>query len=81
VQPLVDEIAGLIEQDRRDPGLKWYMDGSVQVLIGQVVPNNAFKQTVQGRRRRFRTMLREQLLSREWIQATGRAPSTFVKAP
>ncbi len=80
VQPIADEIASLIAQERPDPRLKRNADGSVRVLIGQVLPNNGAKQTVEARRQRFKERLHERLVSRGWMQATGKDSYTFVRA-
>ena len=49
------KVAELIRGGRGDKCLKQYSDGRVLVLIGEIVPaDSAAKQTVAGRRRRFR---------------------------
>lgn len=65
VRPLAAEIATLILDGKQDPRLKWYPDGKVQVLIGDVVSGNN-KQTIDGRRKRFRREMNEHLLPAGW---------------
>jgi hypothetical protein len=57
VEPLAEELFRLIADHRGDGRLKWLGDGSVQVLIGKVISDEGPKQTVTGRRRRFREAL------------------------
>jgi hypothetical protein len=64
VSPLAEEIATLILDHTEDDRLRWYDDGSVKVLLSNIAdlaPRTAFKQTLAGRRRRFREALRERL--------------------
>jgi hypothetical protein len=77
VRPIAEEIAQLIIAHREDEVLKWYEDGSVRVHIGKILPEGfAFKQTLQGRRKRFRQALEEILLDAGWtrIRANVYAP-------
>ena len=58
VRPLADEIARLIVSRTDDARLKWYDDGRVRLVIGKIIPaDSAVKQTLDGRRRRFRNAL------------------------
>ena len=62
VLPIADEVAGAILSGRQAQRLKWFPDGSVRVLIGQIIPTDSgFKTTVEGRRRRFWKALDERL--------------------
>ena len=62
VKSLAAPIADAILNNRESPSLKRYADGRVKVLIGTIIPDDGFKQTIGGRRRRFRAVL-ENLLS------------------
>ena len=54
VTPLTEEIARLIEAREQDDRLKWYDDGRVRVLIGEILPEtSAVKETLANRRKRF----------------------------
>lgn len=53
VRPIAQEIAQLIEGGKEDPRLKWSKDGTVRVKSGEIIPDDAVKQTIAGRRRRF----------------------------
>lgn len=57
VQPIAEEIAALLINRRQDDRLKWRADGTVQVLTGKIIPDEGPKQTVNGRRKRFREAL------------------------
>lgn len=66
VKPLAEEIARFIRNRQEDPRLKWYEDGSVRVLIGQILPEGASsRQTCAGRRSRFWDEL-DDLLGPDW---------------
>ena len=68
VQPLAEEIAGLITEGIEDDRLRWRDDGSVQVQTGKVIPGGwpIPKETTQGRRKRFRKALEEILEPKGW---------------
>jgi hypothetical protein len=63
VRPLAAAVAALIVDGTDDDRLKWSSDGSVAtVRIGVIIPaDSAARQTVSGRRRRFRAALDEAL--------------------
>ena len=63
VRPLATEVAVLIADGVDDQRLKWATDRSVAtVRIGEIIPEgSAARQTVSGRRRRFRAALDEAL--------------------
>ncbi len=76
VDPLANEIASLVLQRQADPRLTWYPDGHVLVHIGLILPQGRLaKQTVEGRRRRFRQGLDTALLSKGWKK--GHAHNTY----
>ena len=67
VQPIAEEIAALITEGTKDDRLRWRDDGIVQVQIGKVIPEESLpKQTIQGRRKRFRKALEEILEPKGW---------------
>lgn len=67
VAPLAAEISGLIREGVDDDRLRWSGDHRrVTVRIGDVIPNDGFKQTIEGRRRRFYTRLNYELASAGW---------------
>lgn len=67
VEATAEEIAGLIVTGKEDDRLQWYKDGRVRVLVGKVLPEgSAAKQTLAGRRRRFRAALTERLERECW---------------
>jgi hypothetical protein len=81
--PLVAEIMGLIEAGSDDPRLKWSPDrAAVRVIVSRVIPpDSGFKQTVQGRQRRFgdawAAAMTEHGWEREgkgmWVRPAGRS--------
>jgi len=66
VAPLAKAVAGSILSRQRDEYLKWFPDGHVLVSIGKVIPAGGPKQTVAGRRKRFRTALDSILTASGW---------------
>jgi hypothetical protein len=71
VRPLAAEVAALILAGANDDRLKWSPDrATVKVQIGRVIPaDSAARQTVTGRRRRFRSALDEELAGR-WAESS-----------
>lgn len=66
VRPYAEEIAGLIMNQKEDDQLRWNKDGSVRVKIGEVALWGTNKQTIAGRRKRFRKALDELLSVSGW---------------
>lgn len=67
LRPVAEEIAQLILARKPDQRLKWNENGSVRVLIGEILPEgSAVAQTLAGRRMRFRKKLDQLLLSEGW---------------
>jgi hypothetical protein len=67
VEPLVEEIVRLIVAKQEDDRLQWHDDCSVKVLVGNIFPaDSAVKQTLAGRRKRFRKALVERLGAEGW---------------
>jgi hypothetical protein len=63
VKPIAEEVARHIIDKSDHPALTWGPGRSrVSVRIGQVIPQEGFKMTVQGRRKRFKEALRDRLL-------------------
>ena len=72
VTPLVDEIATVICDGEDDARLKWAPDRrSVRVLVADFI-DGWFKQTREGRRRRFRLALEERLKQESWQRLPNR---------
>jgi hypothetical protein len=70
VAAIAEEIATLIVSRKEDDRLRWYEDGRVRVLIGKVLPEgSAVKQTLAGRRKRFRAAVKEQLAGEGWQES------------
>ena len=67
VKPLAEKVAHLIAQREEDCVLKWYEDGRVRVHVGKLIPDDAAKQTVTGRRKRFWKSL-DELLAADWTR-------------
>jgi len=67
VKPLAAQTFDLIVTRERHEWLNWRADGSVSVVIGAIIPDDGPKQTIQGRRRRFREDLEERI-----VKAGGR---------
>jgi hypothetical protein len=77
VVPLAEEIVRLILERTEDDRLNWNGDSSVRVLIGRILPEgSAVKQTLIGRRKRFRKALMERLEAEGW--GLSAYPYTFA---
>ena len=71
VQPLAEEIFAAMRERLEDERLKWSSEEIVRVQIGKVIPEgSAAKQTVSGRRSRFRDAL-SQLVKRAGGETVG----------
>lgn len=67
VLPVARKIVRLIISHKEDKRLKWNNDGSVRVLIGKILSEKSVvKQTIAGRRKRFRLALDELLKKEGW---------------
>lgn len=67
IRPVAQEIVQLIIGHTKDDRLRWNKDGSVRVQIGKILPKgSAVKQTLNGRRRRFRQTVEEVLRGAGW---------------
>lgn len=70
IHPVAEEIVQLIIDHQEDERLKWNKDGSVRIQIGKILPEgSAVKQTLNGRRRRFRQTVDELLRNEGWQRA------------
>jgi hypothetical protein len=82
VEPLVEEIVRLVVRKQEDDRLRWSEDGSVRVLVGQVFPKgSAVRETLAGRRKRFRAALSDRLAGEGWEEAGGNVFKRFGSAP
>lgn len=67
VRPLAEEVVQLILHHKQDERLKWNDDGSVRIHIGTIIPEFlVVKQTLAGRRKRFRQVTDELLGQAGW---------------
>jgi hypothetical protein len=65
------EIAEAILKNQECAGLKRYPDGRVKVLISAIIPHGLdFKQTVAGRRKRFRAALAALIQPHGWAEVS-----------
>lgn len=79
VDPIADEVAVKIGTGEADDRFRWLGDGRVRVEMGRIFPEGSgYKQTVQGRRRRFREALIDRLSTMGWTHL-GR--NTFGRTP
>lgn len=77
VMSIANEIVALIVSGQQDPRLKWYREGHARVLIGKILPDDsAVKETLQARRKRFRTAVAKLLKELGWTN-----PSDNVYVP
>ncbi|WP_156913786.1 hypothetical protein [Comamonas badia] len=61
-----EEIAHAILNKLEHESLNWYGDDRVRVLIGTIIPDGGYKQTVSGRRGRFRKALGILIEADDW---------------
>ncbi len=67
VAAIAEEIIDLIVKRSKDERLKWFPDGRVRVLVGNILPDkSAVKQTLTAQRKRFRAAVKEQLANHGW---------------
>lgn len=72
VRPMAQHVAQLILTHADDECLKWNADGSVRVLIGEILPlGSAVTQTLEGRRKRFRNTVEALLRQAGWERTRG----------
>jgi hypothetical protein len=65
---IADEIADRVRSCEADDRLSWLSEGRVRVEVGKIFPSHSgYKQTVQGRRQRFRKALVDRLTARGWV--------------
>ena len=71
VESLAREVAQLVSDRSSDHRLNWYEDGSVRVHVGKIIPkDDTPKQTLVGRRKRFRAALVKVLQDKGWEEKT-----------
>ena len=67
VAPIAEEIVRLIRDRQQDERLQWNDDGSVRIQIAKVLLRGSLvKQTLDGRRKRFRAKVDELLSTANW---------------
>lgn len=80
VEPICKEVAALIHATKDHECLKWSDDFSrVTVRIGKVIPEDSYKQTIAGRRKRFRQCLLPILHDMGWEPVVGSTPNTYER--
>ena len=73
--PAASQLAEAIRSRTADERLKWRADGSVDVLVGKVLPSNGPQQTMTGRRKRLRAALEQELFPHGW---TSPRPNRYM---
>jgi len=79
VKPLVDRIVQAVISKDNVPEIKWQAPDRARVLVGQLIPDDGFKQTVAGRRKRFGRTLEEALGAVGWIEVPHTAPHVYQR--
>ena len=52
-----NDIANKINSGKTSPLIERVEDGTIRIMIGEIIPESGFKQTVAGQRKRFRKQL------------------------
>jgi hypothetical protein len=64
---LANEMADLVESRKADDRVEWLDDREAHVIVAQLFPESeGFRDTVSGRRRRFRGILEQVMSARGW---------------
>jgi hypothetical protein len=86
VKPIVARICGAVQQGPASPSelmklgiLVWKSDDTVQIKQSALISGNGPKQTVTGRRRRFRKELEDQMQNIGWSLLSVRNVMTFSR--
>jgi hypothetical protein len=67
IQPLAEEVASKIVQGQGDERLVWEGENTVRVVLSAIFPSGSgFKQTIEGRRKRFKQALIQRLEKSGW---------------
>lgn len=81
VRPIAERVARRVLAGKDDPALKWLTADRQRVLvrIGTLIPTgSAFKQTLEGRRKRLQAAVRERLEAAGWVTVWG---NTYERRP
>jgi hypothetical protein len=81
VKPLAEMIVRLIQSGEVSPTLKWVSGDVVKIAIGQIVPAGCAKQTLIGRRKRFKKALEPLLAQLGWHRKIGTSANTYQRGP
>ena len=74
---LAKELASLTDQGAEDHRLKW-ADDQVRVLTGEAIPKEKLtKPTLEGRRRRFKKAMVQEMSDLGWDQVPKKALNTY----
>ena len=78
VKPLAAEVRDLIINHQEDARLKWVGEQRVRLQVGKIIPAEGFKQTLAGRRKRFRATFDELLSAAGWRRV---GPNDYERTP
>lgn len=71
-KPVAQGLAQLILAGKEDAGVKWNGPNEVRVQVGKILPEgSAVKETLAGRRKRFREELQKALAGTGWEEVTA----------
>ena len=76
---LAAELIALVDKQAGDPRLTWKGIGCVRINVSVVIPDDAAKQTTQGRRKRFRSALIPLMAAAGWRLGTKGTQLVFEK--
>lgn len=65
-----EELAAIMQHFQPDSRLVWKDLDTVCIKVGEIIPNDCVRQTLVGRRKRFRNILRDVLGREGWKEST-----------
>ena len=81
VEPIVDSVIEAVQARKTLPGdaLVWVADDQVRIKQAVLIPDDASKQTMSGRRKRFRSAMQSAMATIGWDIIAERPALKFKK--
>lgn len=81
VRPLAEKIVRIVERGKDHAWVSFVNPNRFYIRVGEFIPDDGPKQTVEGRRRRFRQEVRARLEPLGWRVVPRTRPNTFERQP